>query len=98
MSKITEAAEAEDHILDEIANFAPTLADEVEASEDHAMLIIGVKYTNENDKVGEGVQTYISAAGYYGILAEGLYAELADQLENGQTALYAILRDVIPGS
>ena len=94
-AKTIDPSDVKDEILLDISEQANETINKVDASEDHAVLYFGVKYTEETDTVKESVETYIMAAGYFGILGEGLYSELKDQLENGQPSLFAILRDVI---
>ena len=84
-----------DPLLNELAEGVTDAVDSMEQSEDHAMFVLGVKYMDENNEDGEGVQTYINACGYFGILEEGLYAELMDQVKNGNWGLFAALRRVV---
>jgi hypothetical protein len=84
-----------DPILNELAESVSSVSDSVDQSEDHAMFILGVKYMNEDSKDGEGVQTYINVGGYFGILEEGLYAELMDQVKNGHLGLFTTIRSVV---
>jgi hypothetical protein len=94
MSKVKNI-DVKDEILLACSEHANETADLIDASDNHAALYFGVKYTEGSEKVKESVETYIMAVGYFGILGEGLYSELRDQLENGQPQLFAILRDVI---
>ena len=94
-AKTVERDDMKDEILLDVSDAANAVAPKIDESDNHAALYFGVKYTEETDKVKESVETYIMAVGYFGILGEGLYSELRDQLENGQTQLFAILRDVI---
>lgn len=84
-----------DPLLNELAEGITAAADSMEQSEDHAMFVLGVKYMDENSEEGEGVQTYINACGYFGILEEGLYAELMDQVKNGHWGLFTAIRQVV---
>lgn len=96
-TKIFESQEQEpnDPILEEIASATRPVNDKIDKSEDHALFVLGVKYLDSDEKPDLGVQTFLSASGYFGIIAEGLYAELADQIESGQMSLFAMLREVI---
>lgn len=91
-NKFEEENVSPDPVLEKLADAVEPIADMIETSENHAMLVIGVKYIEGEH---EGVQTYMGAMGFYGIIAEGLYAELVDQIEKGNTALFSILRDVV---
>jgi len=84
-----------DPMLGELATGITVAGDLIEQSEDHAMLVLGVKYMDENSEHGEGVQTYINACGYFGILEEGLFAELMDQVNNGHWGLFTTIRQVV---
>jgi hypothetical protein len=94
MTKLIDNSKSDDELLNELSDVCGEIVEKFEASEDHAILTLGVKLMGDGDDVEE-VQTYINASGYYGILAEGLYAELGDQLANGNVALFSIIRDVI---
>ena len=94
-AKNVDEKDVKDAILLACSKHANETADLIDASDNHAALYFGAKYTEGTDTVKESVETYIMAVGYFGILGEGLYSELRDQLENGQPQLFAILRDVI---
>lgn len=93
-NKVIETSGSIDNLLDEVNDVLSDTLDKIEASEDHAILLLGVKYVEPDNDEG-GVQTYIAASGFYEILAEGLYAELKDQIEKGHTGLFMTLRQVI---
>ena len=95
-SKVIESdGNVDDPILNELATAVSDVSDKVEVSEDHALFVLGVRYMDENSEQGEGVQTFINCSGYFGIIAEGLYAELRDQIERGHGSLFEILREVV---
>ena len=88
--------EIDDELLNELADTTKEVSDKFDSSEDHALFILGVRLVDDDtDPENYRIQTHINANGYYGILAEGLYSELHDQVQNGNTALFAIIRDVI---
>ena len=89
-----EVPDFEDPLLEKLAEVTRPLSEQAEQSQEHALLIMGIKYVDDKD-LGEGVQTYFAATGYYGVIAEGLYAELGDQIETGNPALFALIRQVI---
>ena len=91
---IEEAEYGLDEILVELSDSIKPVVEAVEQSEDHALFVLGVKYINDADHK-EGVQTYINAQGFFGILEEGLYAELADQINGGHMGLFAAIRRVV---
>lgn len=98
MSKKTESHTplqlSGDDILDELAIGASPVIDMCDESENHSVLVIGVRL-NDEDEENPSVNTFMAASGYLEILAEGLYSELADQMSKGDTALFSILRDTI---
>jgi len=79
-----------DPLLEKLAETVKPVAEQLETSDDHALMIFGIKYNGE-----DGIQTYTIASGYFGIIAEGLHAELADQLSNGKPGLFMVFRQVI---
>lgn len=90
---VEEIGDGLDPLLNELAEGVNTAAESMEQSENHAMLVLGVKYVDEDGE--EGVQTYINACGYFGIIEEGLYAELMDQVQKGHWGLFTALRRVV---
>lgn len=84
-----------DVLLTKLSKFATEVADDFHKSEDHAVFMIGVKLIDEPETETQGVHTFINVNGYYEILAEGLYAELKDELSNGNATLFSIIRDVV---
>jgi hypothetical protein len=89
-----EVLEIGDPILEKLAEVTRPLTDQADASKEHALFVLGVKYI-EDKNLGEGVQTYFAATGFFGVIAEGLYAELGDQIESGNPALFVLIRQVI---
>jgi hypothetical protein len=85
-----------DEFIQVIATASDSLDKEVDQHQDVAVLVLGVKYYDGAEPDEEqGCQTYIMSAGKSGVLAEGLYAELADQIEHKQLTLFNIIREVI---
>ena len=95
MPKILETDDSQDELLNKLADSTEELLEDFEASESHALFVLGAKILQDEDGEEPGVTTYINAAGFYGILAEGLFAELNDQLAEGNTTLFSIFRDVV---
>lgn len=60
-------------------------------SEEYAVFALGVK----SEEAHGGVQTYINVSGKLGILQEGLYAEIAARLEQGDYTLLKLVKEVI---
>lgn len=89
----TKNEQKEEDLLVEMAEAIHPISEKIEKDKDHALFALGVKILGEGEEIG--VQTYINATGLYGILAEGLYAELSDQISGGDVTLFSILRDVI---
>lgn len=95
--KITtsEPADSQDEILDQLMSDCTSALEKIETeSNDHAALILGVKFVNDQEH-GPGVVTCIAASGYYGILEEGLYSELADMLDQGDLGLFNAIRNAV---
>lgn len=89
------AKNQEDKILLLAQKASDKILDLVGKSEDHAVFSIAVRLEEGETEDTDQVHTFLDAGGYYGILAQGLYAELRNQIENDQPQLFAILRDVI---
>ena len=87
--------EEADEILLSISEHAHDIADKIDVSDDHAALYFGARYIEQTETNKEGVETYLMAVGFFGILAEGLYSELRDQIESGETELFSVIRDVV---
>ena len=86
--------EIDDEILLDLANSSALLAEKVDLSDQHAVFTLAAKYL-ENDAGEESCQTFMMATGFLGVLGEGLYSELRDQIEKGNTSLFSIFRDVV---
>ena len=86
-----------DEILLSVSEHAHDIADKIDEdeNENHAALYFGARYIDQTETNKEGVETYLMVAGFYGVLAEGLYSELRDQIENGETELFSVIRDVV---
>lgn len=91
---INEPEDIDDEILTDLARTSELIAEKVDASDLHAVFSIATKFV-ESENGEETVQTFLMATGFLGVLGEGLYAELKDQIENGNTNLFAVLRDVV---
>ena len=99
MTKQNQPA-VDDAIILGLSEMANDITTSVELTEDHAVLVLGVKFSGDptdpaNERDTATVQSYLNVSGFYGILAEGLYQELLDQAANGQSALFATLRGVV---
>ena len=93
MSKIKEAYETDqpDDALKQFSEGLAPFAEVVDKQKQYAMFALGVKATED----GEGVQTYIAVSGIHGVIMEGLYAELAGQIEEGDLTLVSLLTEVL---
>ena len=94
MSRIPES-ELDDHpdaALKQLAEAVEPFSELVDKGEDYAMFVLGCRDAPTED---DEVLTYINLGGKQGVLAEGLYAELAYQIESGDLSLYTILANVI---
>lgn len=83
-----------DEILAELADAVSPILDKIQDDDSYALFVIGVKYI-QDEELGEGVQTYLNANGFFEIIEEGLYQELLDQVRNGNMVLFSSLRNVI---
>lgn len=92
---VEEVGQELDPVLKDLADAVQPIAEALETSQDHALFALGVKYMDGDSDSEGGVQTYINACGFFGILEEGLFAELADQVEQGHMGLFLMLRRVV---
>lgn len=60
-----------------------------------AMLTIGIHVLDNSDPDDQEIGTFINVVGSTGVIAEGLYAELAGQIEAGELTLATIFADVV---
>jgi hypothetical protein len=85
-----------DPVLEELSQVLRPVADKIDASDEHAMLTLGAKYVSNPDNPEQfGVHTFFAVTGFYELIAEGLYAELREMMEEGDLSLFYILREVI---
>lgn len=85
-----------DPLLSELADTLKPTATKIEASDDHALFVLGAKHVaNPDDPEQYGVHTFFAVSGFYELIAEGLYAELREMMEEGNMSLFYILREVI---
>lgn len=85
----------EDSDLAELMNATSPIIDRLQGDYSFAALTLGVR-TLEDPKTKQiGMLTIISAAGLYSVLEEGLYAELASQIEEGNRDLFITIRNAI---
>ena len=84
-----------DEILDTFSKTTNTLMDLVDKDDNYAMLALCVRYQEETGKEDSFIETNIAANGYFGVLEEGLYSELLDQVQRGDMRLFASIRAAI---
>lgn len=87
--------EKNDAILDEFGESANALMDLVDTDDNYAMFALCVRYQDETGNQEAFVETNIAANGYFGVLEEGLYSELLDQVQRGDMRLFATIRSAI---
>ena len=87
--------EKNDAILDEFGESANALMDLVDTDDNYAMFALCVRYQEETGKEDSFIETNIAANGYFGVLEEGLYSELLDQVQRGDMRLFASIRAAI---
>jgi uncharacterized protein involved in cysteine biosynthesis len=78
--------------LDDLMDILNPIVQEVNETDNASLLILGTLLCNEE---AVSVSTCTIAAGFLGIIAEGLYAELADQIQKNQKELFHTIRRVI---
>jgi hypothetical protein len=83
-----------DPILEKIAEAIRPVGEQIDGSQEHSLVVLGTKLLN-SETSGTGVETYTQITGYYGVIAEGLYAELSDQISKGNAAFFGLIRQVI---
>ena len=80
----------------ELADTLKPIVDKVNQSEEHSIFALGCKYApNPADPEKFGIQTFLAVNGFFDLIAEGLYQELRELIENGDPALFYALREVI---
>jgi hypothetical protein len=85
-----------DPILKELSEVLKPVVDEINKSDEHALITLGAKYmANPDDPEQFGVHTFLAVTGFYELIAEGLYAELREMMEDGDLSLFYVLREVI---
>ena len=65
-----------------------------EASQDHALFTLGVEHRPDAEG-NPNIYTFITGSGDRALLAEGLYAELREQIEEGNRTLFYIFTEVL---
>ena len=85
-----------DPLLTQLSTDLEPVAAKLNASDDHALFVLGAKHVpNPDDPDQYGVHTFFAVSGYYELLAEGMYAELREMIEEGNPTLFYMLREVI---
>ena len=84
-----------DEIMDQFAEASNTLIELVDTNDDYAMLSICVKFQDETPTQEGFIETNIAANGYFGVLEEGIYSELLDQVQRGDMRLFSTIRNAI---
>ena len=64
---------------------------------EYSLLVLGVReFIDPNDSTGEpNIKTFFGVTGDVNAVAEGLFGELMEQIENGNMNLFAVLRQVV---
>lgn len=87
--------EFRDSILIGLTEAVEPTIEKIDNDLSYATLVIGAKSMTDPDSGQEGVLTVLSASGLYTLLEEGIYAELADQIESGNFDLFATFRNIV---
>lgn len=95
MSKNDQSPDIEDNFLTDLNDAVTPIATSIEGSENLALFTLGVKFIENENEQNDAVQTYFSAEGYFGIIAEGLFQELHQQMQDGDNSMFVMLREVI---
>jgi hypothetical protein len=81
-------------ILAALVDAVEPVITEIDASSDEiGMLVIGGAILEENGQ--PSVQTFTTSAGYFSVIAEALYAELANQISEDNFNLFNTIRQVV---
>jgi len=80
--------------LVDLAQAMEDIVPKFEASSDHALFALGVELRTDADGK-PSIYTFITGSGHHNLLAEGLYAELREQIEDGNKALFFLLTEVL---
>lgn len=91
MSKDTHT----DSDLQELMDVNNPVIDRLQNDPTFAALVIGAKVVEDPETKQVGMLTVVSASGIYDVLEDGLYAELANQIEEGNLDLFITLRNVL---
>ena len=84
-----------DSDLTELMDVTTPIMDRTAGDYSFAALTLGVRVLEDPKTKQIGMLTVISAAGLYSVLEEGLYAELATQIEEGNRDLFITIRNAI---
>lgn len=84
-----------DKDLGELMQTSGDIIDRLAGDRSFAALVIGVRSMEDPETKQLGVLTTTAAAGLYALLEEGLYAELASNIEEGNKDLFITLRNVV---
>ena len=88
--------EVDPHLAD-LADGVEPFVKVVESDPEYSLLILGVReFIDPKDDSGEpNMKTFFGVIGDPGAVAEGMFEELMEQVENGNMNLFAVLRQVI---
>lgn len=91
----TDLDEIDPH-LEELSEAITPFVEQIDADEEYALLVLGVRHFGEEDsEEGPKVKTFFGALGYMDSIEEGLFGEVMEQVEQGNMALFAALRNVV---
>lgn len=83
-----------DELIAELAESIIPTFEALQGSIDHAVLVIGVKY-NDDDPDNPNCETLFVGGGMNGVMEEGLYQELKAQIEAGDRSIFNVLKNVV---
>ena len=87
----------EDETIVRVREAIEPIADEIDEDLEsvRSVLVIAARAIDGENGDMEAVQSYITMSGDIGLVQEALYAEMMDQIQNGNTELFQAIREVI---
>ncbi len=85
-----------DPVLQELHDKLDPYCEQVVKDMDYGVLVLGIKLLKDKKTLERnGLQTYFNVAGATNVMAEGLYSELASQIEAGDFAFFEMLSIIV---
>lgn len=85
-----------DPILQDLHDKMEPFCTEVVKDMDYGVLVLGIKLLKDRDNLERsGLQTYFNIAGPTDVIVEGLYSELASQIEAGDFTVFEMIASIV---